>query len=298
MAEAEPEKQQRQQRVGGGSSILRKPFYDLTNLIPKPHRHSISTSSSQAKNPITSTDPAMSLSRTCSTQIHSLVQQQFAAPRDQHPLPTPRTPSPVTLNLPHTQKRRYDSVGDGKHLAYTGSQTLMKTRSKTKAAAVPVYPIHLERTINNMKGIPMQPRYPLTENTINMEPLSGVKFNNKKKAVLGSSLTDLSKKYEEKMVATPINYGAPKKKDEGNSSLRLLRSRSNRYEVNGAEDSLESKSTKVHFPNNKKRSHSSKKSSKKFVLPQDFIDQQRAYFKEIDEYELQVEEEEADEVSS
>lgn len=47
-----------------------------------------------------------------------------------------------------------------------------------------------------------------------------------------------------------------------------------------------------------KRSHSSKKSSKKFVLPQDFIDQQRAYFKEIDEYELQVEEEEADEVSS
>lgn len=121
-----------------------------------------------------------------------------------------------------------DSVGDGKHLAYTGSQTLMKTRSKTKAAAVPVYPIHLERTINNMKGIPMQPRYPLMENTINMEPLSGVKFNNKKKAVLGSSLTDLSKKYEEKMVATPINYGALKKKDEGNSSMRLLRSRSNR----------------------------------------------------------------------
>ncbi|CAI9273825.1 unnamed protein product [Lactuca saligna] len=275
MAEAEPEKQQRQQRVGGGSSILRKPFSDLTNLIPKPHRHSISTSSSQAKKPITSTDPTMSLSRTGSTQIHSLVQQQFTAPRDQHPLPTPRTPSPVTLNLPHTQKRRYDSVGDGKHISYTGSQTLMKTRSKTKADAIPVYPIHLERTINNMKSIPMPPRYPLMENTINMEPLSGVKFNNKKKAVMGSSLTDLSKKYEEKMVATPIN----------------------RYEVNGAEDSLESKSTKVHFPNNKKRRHSSKKSCKKFVLPQDFIDQQRAYFKEIDEYELQVEEE-ADEISS
>ncbi|KAI3720968.1 hypothetical protein L2E82_31967 [Cichorium intybus] len=187
----------------------------------------------------------MPIFKTGSTQVHSLVQHRFTALRDQHPLPTPRTPSPVTLNLAHSQKRRCDLVDDGKRIAYNGPLTFMKTRSKTKATAMPVYPIHLEKTKNKRKGIPI--------------PHS-------------TSHNDLSKKYEGTMVATPVNY-----------------------EVNGAEDLLKSKSAKVALPTNKKRNLSSKGSSKKFVLPQEFIDQQRAYFKEIDEYELEVEE--ADQVS-
>ncbi|KAI3519698.1 hypothetical protein L1887_08913 [Cichorium endivia] len=182
----------------------------------------------------------MSISIIGSTQIHSLVQHRFTALRDQHPLPTPPTPSPVTLNLAHSHKRRCDLVGDGKRIAYNGPLTMMKTRSKTKATAMLVYPIHLEKTKNKTKGIPIPD---------------------------STNRNDLSKKYEGTMVATPVNY-----------------------EVNGAEDLLKSKSAKVALPTNKKRNR-----SKKFVFPQDFIDQQRAYFKEIDEYELEVEE--VDEVS-
>ncbi|KAL4576087.1 hypothetical protein LXL04_012175 [Taraxacum kok-saghyz] len=242
MEAADPEKQQ---RFGKGSSMARKPFSDLTNLIPKPHLRS--TSLSQSKKPVTSADHTMS--SIGSNQIHSLVQHQFTVPKGEHHLPSPQTPSPVTLNVARTQKRQYDSVPDGKHIAYTESQKMPKTRS-------------------------MPPKYPPMLNTINTEPLSGMNPNNKVKPVVDSSFVHLSKKHEGMKVATPINY-----------------------EVNGTEiSSLSNKSTKVHLPNNKKRSRSSKGISKKFVLPQDFIDQQKTYFKEIDEYELQVEE--ADQLST
>ncbi|KVI10000.1 hypothetical protein Ccrd_011610 [Cynara cardunculus var. scolymus] len=84
---------------------------------------------------------------------------------------------------------------------------MLKTKNRIKAAAVTVYPTHLEKTKNNIEDLQI--------------PLSEFKDNGK--------------------AVTKMRY-------------------------------------------------SSKRSSKEFVLPQDFIDQQRAYFKEDDEYGLEVEE--------
>ena len=36
--------------------------------------------------------------------------------------------------------------------------------------------------------------------------------------------------------------------------------------------------------------YTSKESDEEYVLPKEFVDQQRAYFKEIDDFELEVEE--------
>lgn len=96
-------------------------------------------------------------------------------------------------------------------------------------------------------------------------------------------------KTKNKIKATDVQMPLSEFQDKGSSRHPLLRIRSNSNEVDGAEDALQSKSPTDPLPNNKRR-YSSKRSSKEFVLPQDFIDQQRAYFKEVDEYELEVEE--------
>ncbi|KAI3800006.1 hypothetical protein L1987_35312 [Smallanthus sonchifolius] len=72
-----------------------------------------------------------------------------------------------------------------------------------------------------------------------------------------------------------------KEKAKGGSFQPTLRTWS---EVEGAEDELQTKSSAYPLPNNKRSRCPSKGSIKKF------IDQQNASFKEIDEYELDVEE--------
>ncbi|GKE18777.1 hypothetical protein Tco_1426354, partial [Tanacetum coccineum] len=56
----------------------------------------------------------------------------------------------------------------------------------------------------------------------------------------------------------------------------------------GAEKELQSKSSTDTLPNTKNKKCSLKGSSREYVVPHEFIRQQRAYYKEIDEYEPEV----------
>nr|XP_043634248.1 uncharacterized protein LOC122605377 [Erigeron canadensis] len=130
-------------------------------------------------------------------------------------------------------------------------------------------------TDDNGKGLSVQRSFGRMENTINMDALFGMKLKDNKKAVV-----EVFKQCKEKEVevVTPINSAPP------------FRTKCNRNEFDGAKEALQSKPSTDPFPKNKKKKVLSKGSSRKFVMPYDFIDQQRAYFKEIDEYRLQVEE--------
>ncbi|KAK1409292.1 hypothetical protein QVD17_35818 [Tagetes erecta] len=109
------------------------------------------------------------------------------------------------------------------------------------------------------------------------KPTFGLEFkDNDKAVVVCSTPVNLFKKRNEK------NGFCAVKKAKGSSCQPLLRSWS---EVEEAEHDL----SQTKSPD-KERKRSPKGRFKRFVALQDFIDQQKAYFKEIDAYELDVEE--------
>lgn len=150
---------------------------------------------------------------------------------------------------------------------------LMKRKDKGKAIAVPLDYPPMKKVKNNMMEVCV--------------PLSGVKIKDKGETITGASRIDLAQKDEGKAVATPINHRPLEKKDKGSSCPPLLKTIGNRNEANEAEDIFQSNPQTEPPPNKKKKRCSS---AKEYALPRDFVEQQRAYFKEIDEFELEVEE--------
>ncbi|KAI3735038.1 hypothetical protein L6452_14525 [Arctium lappa] len=153
---------------------------------------------------------------------------------------------------------------------------LMKRKDKGKAIAEPLDYPPMKKVKNNMVEMRV--------------PLSGVKIKDRGETVTGSSHVDLAQKDEGKAVSTPINYRTLEKKDKGRSCPPLLRTSGNRNEADEAEDILQSNPQTDPPLNKKTKRCSSTKGVKEYALPQDFVEQQRAYFKEIDEFELEVEE--------
>lgn len=350
MEEAELEKKR---RMVTKSSIKRKPFVNLTNIVRKPNHTS---SFSQSKRPGSSTASDSSIGTTQSG-IH-------VVPPD-HPLPS----TPQRLTPDHL-------VGDENHLAYARKWSAQKTRSngkgnqscldkttndgkeksvvlqcssmekikdKRKAIDLPfsthqmknaktntdsLIPHSTEKIKEKGKENAVQSSYSSMNNTnINMSfimppllkrkdkgkaiavpldyplmkkvknnmvevrvPLSGVKIKDRGETFTGSSRADLAQKHEGKAVATPINYRTLEKKDKGSSCPPLLKTTGNRNEADEAEDIFQSNPQTDPPLNKKKKRCASTKGVKEYALPQDFVEQQRAYFKEIDEFELQVEE--------
>ncbi|KAI3731183.1 hypothetical protein L1987_62367 [Smallanthus sonchifolius] len=158
----------------------------------------------------------------------------------------------------------------------TMSDSLMKMKDKGKAIAVPLdYPSR-KMLKNNMMEFGV--------------PLKGVIIKESDGTGTGSGSVKLAQKDKGKGVSTPINYHTPKKKDQQSSCPPILRTMSNRNDAGGIEGVLQSKLQTEPLPYKKKRRCSTKEAEEVYTLPQDNVEQQRAYFKEIDDFELQVEE--------
>ncbi|KAK9063324.1 hypothetical protein SSX86_017194 [Deinandra increscens subsp. villosa] len=168
----------------------------------------------------------------------------------------------------------YSLAGNSKeNMAVAPPESLMKIKDKGKAIAVPFdYPS----------------RKPLQNNMMEFDvPLKGVKIKEREGIATGSSSVNLAQKDKGKGVFTPINHHTLKKKDQADSCPPILRTMSNRNDADAREDAQQSKLQTEPPPNKKKRRCSTKE---EYTLPQDYVEQQRAYFKEIDDFELQVEE--------
>ncbi|KAL8218064.1 hypothetical protein R6Q57_021437 [Mikania cordata] len=122
------------------------------------------------------------------------------------------------------------------------------------------------------------------------DPLKGVTIKEIEDMLTGSSIVNLAPKDKGKRVSTPINYHTMEKKDQQSSCPPILRTISNRNFADETEIVLQSKLQTEPPPNKKKKRCLGKEVNEKYTLPQDFVEQQRAYFKEIDDFELQVEE--------
>ncbi|KAI3817855.1 hypothetical protein L1987_11654 [Smallanthus sonchifolius] len=166
----------------------------------------------------------------------------------------------------------------------TMSDSLMKRKDKGKAIAVPLDCPSRKMLKNNMMEFGV--------------PLKGVIIKERDGTSTGSGSVKLAQKDKGKGVSTPVIYHTLKKKDQQSSCPPILRTMSNRSlsfsvcqnDAGVIEDVLQSKLKTEPPPNKKKRRCSTKEAKEVYTLPQDYVEQQRAYFKEIDDFELQVEE--------
>ncbi|PWA62901.1 hypothetical protein CTI12_AA358680 [Artemisia annua] len=152
------------------------------------------------------------------------------------------------------------------------TDSLMKRKDKGKAIAEPVDHSYMKKLKNHMMDFRV--------------PLKGVIIRDREELVSGSSV-EFEPKDKGKMVGTPINYITLEKKDKLHSCPPPLRTPSNRTEADGPEGIIQCMPQTEPPPNKKKRRCSAKE---EYTLPQEYVEQQRAYFKEIDDYELEVEE--------
>ncbi|XP_076908985.1 uncharacterized protein LOC143566087 [Bidens hawaiensis] len=135
----------------------------------------------------------------------------------------------------------------------------------------------------NGKAIAELPDYPSRKKLKNYMmdfngPLKGVVIKERDGTVTGSN-----------SISTPIKYLTLEKKDQQISCPPILRTLNNSRNDADVEVVLESKQ-QTEPPNKKKRRCSAKDVEVGYKLPKEFVEEQRAYFKEIDDFELQVEE--------
>ncbi|KAI3517490.1 hypothetical protein L1887_16705 [Cichorium endivia] len=332
------------------SSIKRKPFANITNVVRKPYPIS---PFSQSKRPGSSTASDSSIGST-QNPIHE--NHPLSSPLDQ-PLPsTPPSLTPAHLvgdEMAYTRRR-----SSGKTLSKVNTEvpfnqtSTQETRNNRKEGSVSLCSSTMEKVKHTGKGnqsslqhdkndtflaprcslmqkikdkrntkntmdtpLPhstlkltekgkenaFQSSYPYSGNTNIHLPHSVMKKKDKGKSiamenektksetVMRSSRVDLPQKDEGKGVFTPV-YHRTLKKDKVSSCPPLLKTAINRNQDDGAKDTFQSKLQTEPPPNKKTKRCSSKESVEEYVLPQDFVDQQRAYFKEIDDFELEVEE--------
>ncbi|KAK1415438.1 hypothetical protein QVD17_31219 [Tagetes erecta] len=121
-------------------------------------------------------------------------------------------------------------------------------------------------------------------------PLKGVVIKEREGMVTSSGSVNLAQKDKGKGVSTPIKYHTLEKKDQLRSCPPISRTMSNRSDADGTEDALQYKLQTEPPPNKKKKRCPKKEEEEAYTLPQEYVEQQRAYFKEIDDFELLVEE--------
>ncbi|KAL4574979.1 hypothetical protein LXL04_021819 [Taraxacum kok-saghyz] len=218
----------------------------------------------------------------CSSRMEEIKEKQKPICMSISTHSTKNTKNTMDTSLPHSttkikDKRKESAVQSSySHLENTNinvPHSSMKKNDKGKSIAVPLnHPPPSTKT--KMAEI--------------IPPSSGVIIKDKGKTVMNSSNVDRSQKNEGNVVVTPI-YHRTLKKDKRSSCPPLLRTSINRNQDVGEEDTFQLM-LKTEPPPNKKKRYTSKESDEEYVLPKEFVDQQRAYFKEIDDFELEVEE--------
>ncbi|KAM7504526.1 hypothetical protein LguiB_003430 [Lonicera macranthoides] len=152
---------------------------------------------------------------------------------------------------------------------------IMKTKDKGKAIAVPFSVPAFGKTKDKGKAVDLPLNFPPREKISNGKAVDK-NFSSHSKA---------------RSVAMPVEPSTLEKRNDRSAAFSnspLPRTRSIWNEPDEAGDiGLPKFQTDPHLKDKKKRRT---KDDSKYDLPRDFVEQQRAYFKEIDEFELPVEE--------
>ncbi|XAR71882.1 hypothetical protein NMG60_11018329 [Bertholletia excelsa] len=212
--------------------------------------------------------------------------------------PQPSTPPRVsTANFGNAIEDAFEDV-----IVYSRKQTAAKTKGKEKAVSVP-FSSSLRTARNNAKADKLTFTGSLVEKAWEKE----VKREKRKAVAVTPSFDSLGiTNNERKAVSKPI-IGPPMVKTRNRKSTiaapfscpPLSRTRKKcRNEFNEAEDNGLTNYCTVANQKRKKERYSllPEQEVSRHILPQEFIDKQRAYFKEVDDYELPEEEVSEDEL--
>uniref|UniRef100_A0A5B7AXR9 Sororin C-terminal region domain-containing protein n=1 Tax=Davidia involucrata TaxID=16924 RepID=A0A5B7AXR9_DAVIN len=284
-------------------SVKRKPLSDRTNLIPTTTLRNLSSSSSLfAKptnpNPIPKLYPKPYISSTNKPETNSSKSDTSvgSSTTNKNNAPNPRTVAQPQASTPPRIPPLHSSStnpGNGNNeifgplVVYSRRQTVEKTRYKGKAVAVPFSCPPLDKTKDKRKTVAASFSCPPLEKAkgkgkaiaapFSCPPLE--KTKDKGKAVAVASLPP-PENTKNKGKAVAVSFSCPPP----------LRTRNIRDELNEAVavDIGISKSCTVPHPRHKKKRRCllTEQDDSVHALPQDFIEQQKAYFKEVDEFEL------------
>ncbi|KVI04812.1 hypothetical protein Ccrd_016861 [Cynara cardunculus var. scolymus] len=319
MEEAELEKQR---RMVTKSSNKRKPFSNLTNVIRKPN-HTVHTYSfSQSKKPGSSTASDSSVGTTQS-RIHAVpsdhplpsTPQRLTRDHlvgDENHLAYARRWSAQTTRSnvkDAVQETRSNGKGNQSCLDKTTNDgkgksvvlqcsSMEKIKDKREAIDVPFSAHHMKNAKTSMDALiphstvkikdkvkekDVQSNSSMRSTNINtsfiMPPL--LKRKDKGKAIAVPPDYPPVKKVKNNMVEVRVPLSGVKIKDRGETDKG-----SSRVDL-AQKDKGKAIATPISYRTLGKKD---KRSVEEYALPQDFVEQQRAYFQEIDEFELQVEE--------
>ncbi|KAF5795054.1 hypothetical protein HanRHA438_Chr08g0346641 [Helianthus annuus] len=249
-------------------SRLVKTINDGKKISAAPHNSSMEKNKDNRK----STDVSLS--------VHLMKNTNNSTDKDKDKGKDNRKSSGVPLSGQLIKNTNNSMVKDkGKENSNSGlmmSDSLMKRKDKGKAIAEPLdYPSR-KKLKYDMMGFG--------------GPLKGVVIKEREGTVTGSGSVNIGQKDKGKGVSTSISYYALEKKDQQSSCPPILRTTSKRSGVDETDDVLHSKLQTEPPPNKKKKRCSTKEIDEAYALPKEFVEQQRAYFKEIDDFELEVEE--------
>ncbi|XP_028084907.1 uncharacterized protein LOC114286021 [Camellia sinensis] len=295
------------------SSKRRKPLSDSSNLvIPTSTILRKLSSSLSAKPPFPNPNskPHVSSSATKpDTKSHtsSIGSSNF---KENAPNPTniPQPPaSPPLLSITNSGNGSEDAFDP--LVVYSRRQTSRKTKDRGTPVALPYTISPLQKTKGNVNADTVPLTYPVLKKSKDKGKAAVVPFTSylvenmrdgRKEIATPHSLFPLRKtKDNGKAVSMPINFPSlentknkRKKIDAPFSCPPLPRTKKIRNEFNQAGDIGISKSCTVPHPKCKKKRCRlmPEQDVSKHNLPQEFIEQQRAYFKEVDEFELPEEE--------
>uniref|UniRef100_A0A5B6ZRY2 Sororin C-terminal region domain-containing protein n=1 Tax=Davidia involucrata TaxID=16924 RepID=A0A5B6ZRY2_DAVIN len=271
-------------------SVKRKPLSDRTNFIPTTTLRSLSSPSlslfvkppnpnpnpnpkpkskpnlkpynSSTNKPETNSSKSDTSVRSSNTNKNNVPNPRtIAQPHPSTPPPIPPSHSSST-NAGNRTSEIFEPL-----VVYSRRQTAEKTKCKVMVVAVPFICPPLEKTKDKGKAVSV---------SISGPPLEKMKKKGKAVAVPFNRFPLVNTKNKGKAVAVP------------SSCPPLPGTRNIRDELNEAVDIGLSKSCTVPYGKHKKKRHClfPEQDVSDFALPQGFIEQQKAYFKGVDEFEL------------
>ncbi|XP_059669724.1 uncharacterized protein LOC132314981 [Cornus florida] len=289
-------------------AVKRKPLSDRTNLNPTTFRdHSSSLFVKPPKsNPITKSKPKNKPNpkpyNPSTNGPDNSSSKSFtsggSSNNDRNNTANPRTIRKPHSSVPVCSERETakKTKNKGKAIAVSSNCHLERSKDKGKAVAVPFGCTTLERTNDKKKEVAVTCACPPLEKTEDIG----------KAIAMHSSCSPLEKSKDKgKAVAMSFvclnieNMGNEGKSIDARFSCPPLQTTRNiREELNKSDDIGLYKSFTVPRPKHKKKRYCllPEQDISEHAAPQDFIEQQRAYFKEIDEFELPEEEVSCDEL--
>ncbi|XP_052187698.1 uncharacterized protein LOC127798279 [Diospyros lotus] len=282
------------QRRRSSSSAKRKPFSDTTNLVPiSTVLRNLSSSLSFAPNPNPNSKPyhvsenkseTINSSKSNTSIGSSNYDHEFSAPNPRTvPQSRPSTRRRLSLLtdrdneredaheplVVYSKKRTAEKTKDkGKEVTPFSCPSLKKTKDNAVEDAVPFTCPPLKKGKDNGKAVVLPPSF-----------THPGKDSGKATFVHTSTPSPVSKRNRRKENVVPLSCPLPQ------------RNRKIWKKFNNTGDGGLSKSCLVPHPKNKKKRHSSSQ-EKDFShpLPKEFVEKQRAYFQEVDKFELPEEE--------